>query len=1256
VYESGRARLFRRRLADGTTLLCQRTLGPDAAKRRAHELSMLEHLQGVRGTPQLSQQWTAADLIVFDEAGPCLPLSVVRADRTDWPALVRLAEELTRILGLIHRRGVVHGSLHPENIFVAGAAAAPLLFFFDLAFSGSEERPPFMQHGAISSEVAYLAPEQSGRTSRVVDPRADLYALGATLYYLASARPPFTSGDPLQLLYDLLTHAPEPLTQLEPETPRALAEIVARLLEKEPDRRYQSADGLAHDLARLADALARGQDAAFPLGERDFPLRLAPPARLIGRELELRTLRKAFDDALHGSSRGVLVAGAPGVGKTALVSELKSQVTQRGGWFVSGKFDHHRQDLASDAVNQVFRALGRLLLAEPESVLVALRERMLALLGPNANLVTSLLPEFALLLNTQPEPGSSDPLKTEGRLIQASVDMLRTIATPERPIVLVLDDLQWSASTPLNFLDAVLLDDALRGLMVVGAYRGADVDAAHPLAARLSRWQRLGAAPVMLQLKNLPPAAIHTLLDEMLRLGPQQAAALAEAVVRHTAGNPYDTVELINALRRDGVLVPSERGWSWDAAAIRGYLGRGDVIGLLAARIERLPTDAEALVSIMACLGGELTLEVLAAASGFAAETLEERLAPALEDGLLVVMRTASGSAVCFRHDRVQQAAYGRLSPSARHDLHLSLARRLAAAPERAALAAEQYLPAIAAIAEPDEQRRVAELLRDAARAARAINFPRAERFLSAALSLLGERHTPADLALFAELQIAHHAALYSLAHLEEADQAYAAIARHVSDPLALTEAACVQISSLCNRGRHSEALALGFDLLLRLGFAAPSADVSGEVERGMARLLEWFCVEDHAADMGRAEITDPAIRAAAQLINRLMAPAFFQDPMAAFWMVLQAERLWSEHGPCAALVGPLGYAGFVTIALRQDYHTCHAAVRRVLAVSEAYGYEPESAHARFLYSVSILHWSEPLEDSLPHARRAHEGLLRAGDLQNACFTYWTSISALLECASLESTSEEVDAALAFTTRTANEQVAQSYIPYRQLVRALRGRTREPGSFSDGDFDEQLQAESLAPNTAVTFQIVRALSAALFGQRAELIRHAGAAMSLLDYVPAAYSTAIAYLLHALAWAERLRAAAPEERPPLRAELERCRGWLALRAIEAPTNFLHLLKFVDAERAWALGDPWGAAAAFDTALREVEPHARPWHRAFIAERAALFHLAHGLTHAARRLLLQARRYYLAWGATAKVEQLQRTHDLPRLSGARGHALG
>jgi Protein kinase domain len=128
---------------------------------------------------------------------------------------------------------------------------APCLVDFALAAPLGEIRPEFTHHSEIAGTLAYLAPEATGRTGRPVDQRADLYALGATLYELATGGPPFGTGDPLRLTHDHLARVPVPSAEVHPAVPALLSAVIVHLLEKEPDHRYQSADGVLHDLEQV---------------------------------------------------------------------------------------------------------------------------------------------------------------------------------------------------------------------------------------------------------------------------------------------------------------------------------------------------------------------------------------------------------------------------------------------------------------------------------------------------------------------------------------------------------------------------------------------------------------------------------------------------------------------------------------------------------------------------------------------------------------------------------------------------------------------------------------------------------------------------------------------------------------------------------------------------------------------------------------------------------------------------------------------
>jgi len=240
VHGSRRTRVTRMFFAGGTVIR-KEPLGPDAVRRLRHEVAMLARLRGVAGVAQLAEGLRYPGSVVLADAGDTSLAGLAKPLAAD--DLIRLAVPLARAVAGMHRREVIHRDITPANIVVS-ADGALCLVDFALATSLAEIRLEFTHHTEIMGTLAYLAPEQTGRTGRPVDQRADLYALGAALYELATGEPPFGRGPASRLLHDHLARVPVPPAAVVRDVPESLSAIIMHLLEKEPDNRYQSADGL----------------------------------------------------------------------------------------------------------------------------------------------------------------------------------------------------------------------------------------------------------------------------------------------------------------------------------------------------------------------------------------------------------------------------------------------------------------------------------------------------------------------------------------------------------------------------------------------------------------------------------------------------------------------------------------------------------------------------------------------------------------------------------------------------------------------------------------------------------------------------------------------------------------------------------------------------------------------------------------------------------------------------------------------------
>jgi serine/threonine protein kinase len=310
VYDSERTRVWRRYFENPPhCVVVKQPLGPDATTRLHREIRILQRLRDVEGVTRIAPGIAPHGMLLLENRGGTRLADAPTGEHMTASDQVRVMLQLVRIVSAVHARGVVHKDINPVHILLCGEKREPLLVHFELATTSAEEHSAFVHHRNIAGTLAYLAPELTGRTGRSVDQRADLYALGASFYELSTGQPPFADSDPLRLVHDVLVRVPVAPIELRPNMPHMLSAIVMRLLEKEPDRRYQSADGLAHDLARLAQDIERGANEPFELGERDFAPRLLAPSRLVGREKEVHALQAAIRSSVEEGGQSVLICG-----------------------------------------------------------------------------------------------------------------------------------------------------------------------------------------------------------------------------------------------------------------------------------------------------------------------------------------------------------------------------------------------------------------------------------------------------------------------------------------------------------------------------------------------------------------------------------------------------------------------------------------------------------------------------------------------------------------------------------------------------------------------------------------------------------------------------------------------------------------------------------------------------------------------------------------------------------------------------------
>ncbi len=260
------------------------------------------------GQPFLVEEYmTGGDLAGMLARGP---LQVERA--------LAIGRDICRALAFMHKAGVVHRDLKPANVFVAGDGSVKV-GDFGLAMTGDLAR--ITQHGMLVGTVAYMAPEQA--LGQAITPAADLYALGAVLYEMVTGQPPF-AGEAAAVLTQHLNTPPVAPSLHAPACPPSLEGLILSLLAKESSGRPATAE----EVLAILDAVDLNEQAA-PAPEGHALDRLRKGV-FVGREKELERLRSVVDAMLAGEGSVVMLAGEPGIGKTATVRELESYARIRG--------------------------------------------------------------------------------------------------------------------------------------------------------------------------------------------------------------------------------------------------------------------------------------------------------------------------------------------------------------------------------------------------------------------------------------------------------------------------------------------------------------------------------------------------------------------------------------------------------------------------------------------------------------------------------------------------------------------------------------------------------------------------------------------------------------------------------------------------------------------------------------------------------------------------------------------------------------
>ena len=521
------------------------------------------HILGIRRAHQKTHYHHQSALILEYIAGQTLKNNIETHTLALSEAL-NIAIKICQILGEIHQIGLIHKDINPSNILIEEHTDQPWFIDFGISCKWNIKVPHLNPSYHLEGTLAYLSPEQTGRMNRVVDYRTDLYSLGVTLYEMLTGELPFNASDSIGWVHAHIARHPQPPSEINPMIPKALSQIILKLMAKNAEDRYQSAFGLKNDLEKIVQ-----NHTVFELGQEDYSARLQIPQKLYGREQETDILLDAFDRISQGKFELMLISGYSGVGKTALVYLLHKPITEKYGYFISGKFDQFQRNIPYSVFTQAFNQLCEYLLRESEAHLGQWRQKILAAVGNNGQVLLDIIPKLEWIIGSQPEIPILAPMEAQNRFNLYFGYFMEALCTVEHPLVIFIDDLQWADWASLQLLN-LLFSEEHHYLLLVGAYRDNEVSPRHPMMLTVEEIKSRGNPIHQIHLDNLSQEDLSLLLAETLN-DPEQLNELFDLIYEKTQGNAFFVTQFLHSLNEEQLLVFhfESRKWDWDVLEIK---------------------------------------------------------------------------------------------------------------------------------------------------------------------------------------------------------------------------------------------------------------------------------------------------------------------------------------------------------------------------------------------------------------------------------------------------------------------------------------------------------------------------------------------------------------------------------------------------------------------------------------------------------------------------------------------------------------
>ncbi|MGA9380297.1 MAG: AAA family ATPase [Phormidium sp.] len=1233
--------------------------------KREYETTRDLKVSGVVNAYSLENDRSQWVMVLEDFGGVSLD-RIIRNRLLTLTEFLPLAIQITNIICQLHERKITHKDINPSNIVLNPTSKELKLIDFGISTILTRENPTFRNPNLLEGTLAYISPEQTGRMNRDIDYRTDFYSLGITFYELLTGKLPFPAQDTLELVHCHIAKQPIPPKEHQPEIPEILSEIVLKLMAKNAENRYQSAQGLKVDLEECQRQWQRkSQIDTFLLAQNDVSDRFQIPQKLYGREWEISTLMAGIERVSQGITELMLISGYSGIGKSALVQEVYKPITRQRGYFIAGKFDQFQSSIPYASIIQAFRSLVQQLLTETQAAIATWRENILAALGANGQVIIEVIPEIKLIIGEQPAIPELPPTEAQNRFNLVLQNFIKVFTQPQHPLVIFLDDLQWADGASLQLIKLLMTATDSQYLFLIGAYRDNEVSAFHPLMLMLDEIKKTKTTVNEVSLLPLALSDITELIGDLLHLEPKNVAPLAKLVQAKTGGNPFFINEFLKSLYAEELLNfnYNQGSWQWDLEQIQRRKITDNVVELMVHKVQKLPLETQKVLKFAACLGNQFNLETLAVIYEKSPQKTAIDLWQAIAQSFILPLSDAYklmeldiqglskqlAAEYKFTHDRIQQAVYLLIPEVDKYSAHLQIGQLLLQNTPPDELEYKLFdivnqLNLGRSLIEQQTQRyELAKLNLQAGKKAKASTaYQPGFNYLKIALELLDKDSWYKQDELTLEIYVEAAEAAYLICDFEVMEQLTEIVLKQAKSLLDKVKVYEICIQAYIAQNKHLEAVKIAIQVLKLFDVIFPEQPNQEDIMLAIQETQLLLAERQIDELINLPAMTDPIKLAVMKITTIVWSPAYIAMTELIPLMACQQVKFSIEYGNAPESAFAYANYGFLITAIG-NIDTGYQLGQVALHLLQQFNAKKLKAKTSVLCDF-VRHLKTHLREVRQPHLEAYQSGLESGDFEfasSAAFSY--CVSSYLVGNELVELEKEIIKYGNAIAKFKQEAYLNWHNIYWQSVLNLLGQVENPCHLIGEVYNEEKMLPlhlEVNDKTAILHLYINKLILSYIFQDFQLaVANAVKLEAYIDQAAATYFGVPGYFYDSLARLAVFPNTSEIEQKPILEKVNVNQQKMQTWADHAPMNHLHKFYLVEAELARVLGKDSDAREYYDRAISLAHENEYLNEEALAYELAARFYFAKNQTHIARHYLQDAHYTYQRWGAKAKVKDLE-----------------